>query len=52
MAQSRLLVTIETEGDDPKLESERAFDEAWDRVLAAFHVSGTVSFDILQAGVV
>jgi hypothetical protein len=47
--QSRLLVTVETEGVDPALESEATFDEVWDCVIAAFDAAGTVSFDILGA---
>jgi hypothetical protein len=47
--RGRLLVTIETEGDDPKLESEGVFDEVWDCVIAAFDASGTISFDVLGA---
>lgn len=47
--QSRLLVTIETEGDDPTLESEGVFDEVWDCVIAAFDASETVSFNIRGA---
>lgn len=45
-----LLVTIETEGDDPKLEAEGVFDEVWDCVIAYFNFSSErVSFDILEA---
>lgn len=47
--EGRLLVTVETEGDDPKLESAAALDEVWDCVHAAFDASGTVAFDILAA---
>lgn len=42
-------MTVETEGDDPRLEAEGVFDEVWDCVIAAFDSSGTVSFDILEA---
>ena len=45
-----LVVTIETQGDDPKLESEGAFDEVWDCVIAAFSFSSErITFDILEA---
>jgi hypothetical protein len=37
--EARLLITIETEGDDPELESEGVFDEVWDCVIAAFRFS-------------
>jgi hypothetical protein len=48
--EKRLTVTIETEGDDPKLESEGAFDEVWDCVIAAFRFSSErITFDILEA---
>jgi hypothetical protein len=47
--KNRLDVTIETEGDDPKLVAEGVFDEVWDCTIAAFDSSGTVSFDILEA---
>ena len=45
-----LLVTIETEGNDPKLEAEAVFDEVWDCVIAYFNFSSDgISFDILEA---
>jgi hypothetical protein len=45
-----LMVTVETEGDDPKLESEGVFDEIWDCVIAYFNFSSErISFDILEA---
>jgi len=45
-----LVVTIETQGDDPKLESESVFDEDWDCAIAAFRFSSEqVVFDILEA---
>jgi len=45
-----LLVTIMTEGDDPKLEAEGVFDEVWDCVIACFNFSSErISFDILEA---
>jgi len=48
--ENRLLVTIETEGDDPKLESEGVFDEVWDCVIAAFRFpSERLAFHILEA---
>jgi hypothetical protein len=48
--RSLLLVTIEIEGDDPKLESEGVFDEVWDCVAAYFNfTSEKISFDILEA---
>jgi hypothetical protein len=48
--QKVLLVTVETEGDDPKLESEGAFDEIWDCVIACFSFSSErISFNILEA---
>ena len=48
--EKRLLVTIETEGDDPKLESKGAFDEVWDCVIAAFGFSSErITLDILEA---
>ena len=48
-----LLVTIETEGDDPKLESEGVFDEIWDCVIAYFNFSSErISFNILEAELV
>jgi hypothetical protein len=47
--EKRLLVTIETEGDDPKLEAEGAFDEVWDCVMAAFGFSSErITFNILE----
>ena len=47
---NRLLVTIDTEGDDPKLESEGVLDEVWDCAIAAFRFSSEqVAFDILEA---
>jgi hypothetical protein len=51
--RSLLLVTIETEGDDPKLEAEGVFDEIWDCVIAYFTFSSErISFDILDAELV
>jgi len=48
--ESRLLVTVETEGDDPKLESEGVFDEVWDCIIAAFRFSSErINFYILEA---
>jgi hypothetical protein len=48
--ENRLVVTIETQGDDPKLESERVFDEVWDCVIAAFTFSSErIDFNILEA---
>ncbi len=48
--ETRLLVTIETEGDDPKLESEGVFDEVWDCMIAAFCFSSErITFNILEA---
>ncbi len=48
--ENRLFVTIETEGDDPKLESEGVFDEVWDCAIAAFGFSSErIAFDILEA---
>ena len=48
--ESELLVTIKTEGDDPKLESEGVLDEVWDCAIAAFGFSSEqVAFDILEA---
>ena len=48
--ESELLVTIETEGDDPELESEGVFDEVWDCAIAAFRFSSErIVFDILEA---
>lgn len=45
-----LLVTIETEGNDPKREAEAVFDEVWDCVIAHFNFSSEgISFDILEA---
>jgi hypothetical protein len=45
-----LLVIIETEGEDPKLESEGVFDEVWDCVGAYFSFSSDrISFDIVEA---
>ena len=38
-----LLLTIETEGNDPKLEAEAVLDEVWDCVIAYFNFSSTVS---------
>jgi hypothetical protein len=37
--EDRLVVTIETDGDDPKVETEGVFDEVWDCVIAAFTFS-------------
>ncbi|HZH29168.1 MAG TPA: hypothetical protein VEY11_00110 [Pyrinomonadaceae bacterium] len=51
--QKVLLVTVETEGDDPKLESEGVFDEIWDCVIACFNFSSErISFNILEAGLI
>jgi len=48
--ETRLLLTIETEGDDPKLESEGVLDEVWDCTIAAFCFSSErISFNILEA---
>jgi hypothetical protein len=48
--ENRLLVTVETEGDDPKLGSEGVFDEVWDCVIAAFRFSSErIAFNILEA---
>jgi hypothetical protein len=48
--ENQLLVTIQTEGDDPKLESEGVFDEVWDCAFAAFRFSSEqIVFDILEA---
>jgi hypothetical protein len=48
--ETRLLVTIETEGDDPKLESEGVLDEVWDCTIAAFCFSSErMSFNIVEA---
>ena len=48
--RSLLLVTIESEGDDPKVESEGVFDEVWDCVAAYFSFSSErISFNILEA---
>jgi hypothetical protein len=45
-----LLVTIETEGKDPKLEAEAVLDEVWDCVIAYFNFSSErIRFDILEA---
>jgi hypothetical protein len=45
-----LVVTIETQGDDPKLESESVFDDVWDCAIAAFRFSSEqIAFDILEA---
>jgi hypothetical protein len=45
-----LLVTIVTEGDDPKFESEAVLDEIWDCVIAYFKFSSErISLDILEA---
>ncbi len=47
--RSLLLVTIETEGDNPKLESDGVLDEVWDCVQAYFSFSSErISFDILE----
>jgi len=51
--RSLLLVTIETEGDETKLESEGVFDEVWDCVAAYFDFSSErISFNILEAKIV
>jgi hypothetical protein len=48
--ESELLVTIETQGDDPKLESEGVLDDVWDCAIAAFRFSSErIAFDILEA---
>jgi len=45
-----LVVTIETQGDNPKLESEGVLDEVWDCAIAAFRFSSErIAFDILEA---
>jgi hypothetical protein len=47
---NRLLVKIETVGEDPKLESEGVCDEVWDCAIAAFRFSSEqIAFDILEA---
>ena len=44
------MVTIETQGDNPKLESEGVLDEVWDCAIAAFRFSSErIAFDILEA---
>jgi hypothetical protein len=48
--EGELLVTIKTEGEDAKLESEGVLDEVWDCAIAAFRFSSEqVAFDILEA---
>ena len=48
--EDRLVVTIETEGEDPKFESEGVLDEVWDCVIAAFGFSSErIAFDVLEA---
>ncbi len=48
--EDRLVVTIETEGVDPKFESEGVLDEVWDCVIAAFGFSSErIDFDVLEA---
>jgi hypothetical protein len=48
--QKLLMVTAETEGDDPKLESEGVVDEMRDCVIAYFNFSSErISFNILEA---
>lgn len=48
--QKLLVVTAETEGDDPKLEAEGAFDEMWGCVITYFTFSSErISFNILEA---
>jgi hypothetical protein len=48
--EARLLITIETEGVDPKLESEGVLDEVWDCVIAAFRFSSErIAFSVLGA---
>jgi hypothetical protein len=45
-----LMVAVETEGDDPKLESEGVSDEIWDCVIAYFNFSSErISLHILEA---
>ena len=45
-----LLLTIETEGNDLKLEAEAVLDEVWDCVISYFNFSSEgISFDILEA---
>jgi hypothetical protein len=45
-----LIVTVETEGGDPKNEAEGVLDEIRDCVIACFNFSSErVSFDILEA---
>jgi hypothetical protein len=51
--KARLLVTTETEGHDPKLESEGVLDDVWDCVIAAFSSSsGRIAFNTLEAQLV
>ena len=48
-----LMITVETEGDDPKAEAEVVLDEIWDCVIAYFNFSSEgISFDILEAELV
>ena len=48
--KTRLLITAETEGHDPKLESEGVLDDVWDCVIAAFRFSSErIAFDTLEA---
>jgi hypothetical protein len=52
-AQSLLLITVETEGVDPSLESESIFDDVWDSVIACCDFgSARIKFDILEAKLV
>ena len=51
--QKVLLITIETEGDDAKLQSEGVLDEIRDCVIAYFNFSSErVCFNILEAALI
>ena len=49
-ARSLLLVTMETQGNDPELESQGVLDEVWDCVIACINFAfGEISFNIVEA---
>lgn len=51
--RGRLVVSIETVGDNPQLESEAVLDDVWDCVIACFSFSSDrISFELLEARLV
>jgi hypothetical protein len=48
-ARTLLLVTVQTEGNNPKLESVSVLDEVRDCVIACFDFASEISFNIEEA---